>query len=79
MHDAEYFRRRRAEKRAKAIADGTFGLGTSGRYSKPSMGRSTAEGSFDEFPAAVFERGRQLSAMMRTPLCMWPADWLSDE
>ena len=29
--------------------------------------------------AAIMRRGWQLTQMMRTPLCMWPADWLSNE
>ena len=29
--------------------------------------------------AAIMQRGRQLSAMMRTPFCMWPSDWCSDD
>ena len=29
--------------------------------------------------AAIMRRGWQLTQMMRTPLCMWPADWLSND
>ncbi len=29
--------------------------------------------------AAILMRGRQLTEMMRTPMCMWPSDWLSDD
>lgn len=34
--------------------------------------------SDDELMAEVIRRGRVLSEMMRTPLCMWPAEWTDD-
>jgi len=75
-HDAEYFRKRRAAKRQEAIANGTFGIGESGRYSKPSTGRQSSD--LDCIPADVFARGRVLTAMLNTPICMWLAEWTSD-
>ena len=29
--------------------------------------------------AAIMRRGWQLTQMMRTPLCMWPSEWLSND
>jgi len=34
--------------------------------------------SEEELMAQVIARGRVLSAMMRTPMCMWPAEWTED-
>jgi hypothetical protein len=72
-HDAQYFRERRAKRRAEAIAAGTFGL--SARYSRPSTGRRP---DMEEIPAEVYTRGLILRKMMRTPHDMWSVEWLLD-
>lgn len=64
----EMFREKRARQRAEAIAAGTSTAGI-GRRPKADM---------EEIPPEVFERGRLLRAMMRTPACMWPAEWTED-
>ena len=35
--------------------------------------------SDEALEAAIMRRGWQLTQMMRTPMCMWPSDWLSDD
>jgi hypothetical protein len=32
----------------------------------------------NEIPPAVFARGAILTQMMRTPPCLWPAEWTED-
>ena len=61
-HDADYFRKRRAAQRKAREAEGIVAANHGAHYP-------------DGFPPAVFERGRRLAEMMRTPLCMWPAEW----
>jgi hypothetical protein len=66
VHSAEYFRERRARKRAEAIAAGTY---------KPHGGRGAAA-LMDEIPAEVYERGKILRLMMRTHPSQWKPEWL---
>jgi len=68
-HGAEYQRQRRA--RIKALAKPKA---QSAKERSPERIRSD-----EALDAAILMRGRQLTAMMRTPLCMWPADWLSND
>lgn len=65
-HSAEYQRARRAKLKANGVVK-----------SKP---RPQAEyiPSEEELMAEVTRRGRILTSMMRTPACMWPAEWTED-
>ena len=67
-HTAEYFRARRAQKRASALEAGT---------SLPHIGRPPLSDT-DDIPAEVYVRGKILRAMMRTPPALWKPEWLSD-
>ena len=75
VRSPEYYRIRRASKRHKAIAEGTFGVGKGTR--KPQFGRVPMD-DWDEIPKDVFARGKILAQMMRTPPCLWPAEWTED-
>lgn len=67
-HTAEYFRARRAKKRASAIEAG---------LSRPNIGRPPLSDT-DDIPAEVYVRGKILRAMMRTPPAQWKPAWLTE-
>lgn len=68
-HSAEYQRQRRA--RLKALAKPVV-------QSTPKRSEERIR-SDEALEAAILMRGRQLTAMMRTPMCMWPSEWLSND
>ena len=55
-------RRRQREYKARQKAAGI----------SPDQSRIRSDAALE---AAILMRGRQLTEMMRTPLCMWPAEW----
>lgn len=63
---AEHQRAYRERKKAKATQS------TDHRTPERAMSDAALE-------AAIMRRGKQLTQMMRTPLCMWPADWLTND
>ena len=63
---AEHQRAYRERQKAKAVQS------TDNRSPERIMSDAALE-------AAIMRRGWQLTQMMRTPLCMWPSDWLSND
>lgn len=53
------------------------------RYTKPTeciVTTVTRDAHADEMlNKAVMQRGKQLTEMMRTPMCMWPPEWFDAE
>ena len=78
---AEYYRKRREAKK-----NGTFvphkrsetpnAIAHRAAYKETVLAKEAAEEA--EIFAEVFRRGRVLAEMMRTPVCMWPAEWTQD-
>ncbi len=69
-HDAEYFRLWRAKQRDKrALTSPVVG---------PDRRNEWRIDPASHFPIEVLRRGQVLTAMMRTPIAMWPKEFYDD-